>query len=139
MKADWVVMIRKTGNPDFFRINLKGKDHFIFNKGLYAIDNNTTKFTSNGKKVVMKSEGNFMKDLVIDHNLDTWIDSQTAMKILNDKHIQEIVSPDDSSKELLMMIGAVCSIVGSLLTAFILLILLGIIKVGILYKQSGGQ
>jgi hypothetical protein len=86
------------------------------------------------------SEDNYIDALQFNHKLNTWVSSKTALKILNDRHIQEVIDPSVSGKELLMIIGAICAIVGCIASVVILLIVLQVIKVGIAVvpKVAGG-
>lgn len=114
---DFVIYIRKNNNHTVYRCNLRDSDSVEVEESVYPLE--TVKHETTGKRIVYIDEGNYNKCRDISHLMDSWIDSKTAIKIMNDKHIRDIVSGKDNVLDMLIMIGAISSIIGTIGIAYL--------------------
>ena len=128
MPKDKVIFVRKDDGVDLFTVNLKKKTHVVIENGVYPISGLAVKFTSKGHRIISFDEGNYLAPRVIQHKSDNWLDSQTAWKVMNNKHIQQLMTIQTPVKDIMLYIGVVGSVVAGIGSVVSVLLQMGIIK-----------
>lgn len=108
-------------------MSLKNKSLIGYKLGQYEVTDGTTYINDKGRALSMWYFGK-TNPLKVEPNKTLWIDSQTLKNIIQNEQVRKIVTPKNSSMDMLLMIGSICAIVGALAGILIALNQFGVIN-----------
>jgi len=127
MFMDVIIFLDKNSRWRMKWCFLKGQTRYKDGEKTYYLHEKAGLLSSGGKALYIFSE-NKPEPLMISFNKTSWLDSKSLTGIINNKLVQQIISPQDAFKDMLILIGACGAIVAGLASVIHLLIVTGVIQ-----------